>query len=299
LRGIAKALGRSVSSISDELKRNIVDGEYDAKKANHKAYVRRKESKYQGMKVVSDDALRKFLEEKLLDDQSPSAIAGRISTQESFGVSVSKDSIYRYIKSIHGRKIEVYRQKKKQRRRKRIVIHPTLLDRVFIDKRPIYINMRKRFGDMEVDFVVSGKGGSGILLVVVDRKSRLVFLRLLRIVKIEYVHDALLSIQKKYPTIKSITLDNDILFRKHKELKSLLGIPLYFCHPYHSWEKGTVENANKYIRRDIPKGRDLSNYTDEYIQSLEDKLNRRSMKCLNYKTPTEVLNEYLKQKNLL
>ena len=114
LRGIAKALGRSVSSISDELKRNIVDGEYDAKKANHKAYVRRKESKYQGMKVVSDDTLRKFVEEKLLDDQSPSAIAGRISSQESFDLSVSKDSIYRYIKSVHGRKIEVYRQKKKQ-----------------------------------------------------------------------------------------------------------------------------------------------------------------------------------------
>lgn len=299
LRGIARVLKRSVSSISDELKRNIVDGTYDAKKANHKAYVRRKESKYQGMKVVSDDALRKFVEEKLLDDQSPSAIAGRISKQESFDLSVSKDSIYRFIKSVHGRKIEVYRQKKKQRRRKRIVIHPTLLDRVFIDKRPIYINARKRFGDMEADFIVSGKGGSGILLVVVDRKSRIVFLVLLKVVTIENVHTALLAIQKKYPLMKSITLDNDILFRKHKELESLLGIPLYFCHPYHSWEKGTVENANKYIRRDIPKGRDLSKYTDEYIQSLENKLNRRSMKCLNYKTPTEVLTEYLKQKNLL
>jgi len=163
--------------------------------------------------------------------------------------------------------------------------------KAYTDERLRYTGTRKRFGDMEVDFVVSGKGGSGILLVVVDRKSRLVFLRLLRVVKIEYVHDALLSIQKKYPTIKSITLDNDILFRKHKELASLLGVPLYFCHPYHSWEKGTVENANKYIRRDIPKGRDLSKYSDEYIQSLEDKLNRRSMKCLNYKTPTEVLNE--------
>lgn len=274
----------------------MVDGSYDAKKADHKAYVRRKESKYQGMKVVSNDVLRTFVEEKLLDDQSPESIAGRILKQESFELSVSKDSIYRYIKSVYGRKIEVYRQKKKTRRRKRIVIHPSLQDRVFIDKRPLHINRRKRFGDMEADFIVSGKGGSGILLVVVDRKSRIVFLLLLRIVNIQNVHDALLVIQKKYTLMKSITLDNDILFRKHKELKSLLGIPMYFCHPYHSWEKGTVENVNKYIRRDIPKGRDLSKYSDEQIRLIEEKLNRRSMKCLNYQTPDEVLNKYLKQK---
>jgi transposase, IS30 family len=296
IRNIAKVLKRSVSSISDELKRNMVDGHYYAQKANHKAYVRRKESKYQGMKVVSNDILRRFVEEKLLDDQSPSAIAGRITTQESFRTSVSKDSIYRYIKSVYGRKIEVYRQGKKQYRRKRIVIHSTLEDRTFIDKRPSSINTRKRFGDMEADFIVSGKGGSGILLVVVDRKSRMAFLKLLRMVSIENVHLAFLQIQKIYPLMKSITLDNDILFKKHKELTVLLSIPLYFCRPYHSWEKGTVENTNKYIRRDIPKGKDLSKYSDEYIQSIEDKLNRRAMKCLNYKTPSEVLKEYLKQK---
>jgi transposase, IS30 family len=246
------------------------------------------------MKIVSNKEIQSFVDNKLYDDQSPEVIAGRINTQESFDISVSKDSIYRYINSIYGRKIEVYRQKKKQRRRKRIVIHPTLLDRVFIDKRPKYINDRIRFGDMEADFVVSGKGGSGILLVVVDRRSRMVFLVLIKVVNILNVHDALIGIQKRYPYMKSVTLDNDILFRKHKELSGLLNVPLYFCHPYHSWEKGTVENANKYIRRDIPKGKDLSKYSDEQIRSLEEKLNRRSMKCLNYKTPYEVLQEYVK-----
>jgi IS30 family transposase len=251
------------------------------------------------MKVLVDQRMHVFVDEKLLDDQSPSAIAGRIATQESFGSSVSKNSIYRYIKSVYGRKVEAYRVKKKQRRRKKVVIHPTLLDRVFIDKRPIFINIRKRFGDMEADFIVSGKGGSGVLLVVVDRKSRLVFLKLLRVVSIQNVHDALIAIHTKYPIMKSITLDNDILFQKHKELSLLLDVPLYFCHPYHSWEKGTVENTNKYIRRDIPKGRDLSKYTDEQIRLIEDKLNRRSMKCLNYKTPFEVFTDYLKRKNIL
>lgn len=251
------------------------------------------------MKIVLNKEIQSFVDNKLYDDQSPEVISGRINTQESFDISVSKDSIYRYINSVYGRKIEVYRQKKKQRRRKRIVIHPTLLDRVFIDKRPRYINERRRFGDMEADFVVSGKGGIGILLVVVDRKSRMVFLVLIKVVNILNVHDGLMGIQKRYPYMKSITLDNDILFRKHKELSNLLNVPLYFCHPYHSWEKGTVENVNKYIRRDIPKGKDFSKYSDEQIHSLEEKLNRRSMKCLNYKTPYEVLQEYLKQKNLL
>ncbi len=288
LRDIAKTLERSVSTISDELKRNSVDNQYTPKKASHKAYVRRKESKFQGMKIVENKKLQNFVDEKLFDDQSPSAIAGRIKNQESFNVSVSKDSIYRYIKSVHGRVIESYRLKRKQRWRKRIVIHPSLLDRVFIEKRPKIIGSRSRYGDMEADFIVSGKGGTGILLVVVDRKSRMVFLALLKIVSIKNVHHALIEIQRRYPHMKSMTLDNDILFRKHRELSSLLSIPLYFCHPYHSWEKGTVENTNKYIRRDIPKGKDLCKYTDEYIQGIEEKLNRRPMKCLNYRTPKEM-----------
>lgn len=280
---------RSVSTISDELRRNTVNGEYDPKKAHHKAYVRRKESKYQGMGIVENDEVRKFVDEKLLDDQSPSAIAGRHG-------DISKNSIYRYIKSVHGRQIEGYRLKKKQRRRRKRIIHPSLQDRTFIDKRPLYINTRRRFGDMEGDFVESGRGGTGKLLVVVDRKSRLVFLRLIKIVTIEAVHSAFLDIQRCYPEMKSVTLDNDILFRKHTELSHLLHIPLYFCHPYHSWEKGTVENVNKYIRRDIPKGSDLSRYTNEYIQSLEGKLNRRYMKCLDYKTPFEITEKHRKQK---
>lgn len=278
-----------MSCISNELKRNAVQGEYVPQKAHHKAYVRRKESKYQGMSIVTNKDTQEFIDTGLLNDQSPEALAGRLGT-------ISKDSIYRYIKSVYGRQVEAYRNKKKQRKRKKRVIHPSLQDRIFIDKRPLYINTRRRFGDMEGDFVESGRGGTGKLLVVVDRRSRMVFLKLIMKPNSVVIHDAFLEIQKKYPFMKSITLDNDILFKKHKELSSLLGIPLYFCHPYHSWEKGTVENVNKYIRRDIPKGSDLSKYTDEYIQSLEDKLNGRYMKCLGYKTPTEVFLLW-KQKN--
>jgi len=97
---------------------------------------------------------------------------------------------------------------------------------------------------------------------------------------------------KRYPEMKTFTTDNDILFKHHKELEKLLGIKIYFCHPYHSWEKGAVENVNKYIRKDIPKGSDLSRYSKEFIVSLEAKLNRRAMKCLDYATPQEMLEAF-------
>ncbi len=296
LRDIGRALNRSLSTISDELNRNKVHGRYDPEKAHHKSYVRRADSKYQGMHIVDNIETKKFVDTGLYDDISPEAIAGRLRLEKK-RVGISKNSIYRYIGSIYGRKIEAYRKKKRQRRRRRrIVIHPSLQDRVFIDKRPEYINTRQRIGDMEGDFVISGKGGRGVLLVLVDRKTRITFLELIVKVNIPAVHDACVRIQKRFSEMKSLTLDNDILFRRHKDLASLLRVKIYFCHPYHSWEKGTVENVNKYIRKDIPKRTDLSKLNTFFITSLEEKLNRRPMKCLGYRTPQEMIDESRRKK---
>ena len=167
-----------------------------------------------------------------------------------------------------------------------------LSDRKFIDERPSIIDLRKRIGDIEGDFIVSGKSGKGILLVVVDRKLRVSFLEQIYPVTIETVHTSFLAIKRRFPEMKTMTTDNDILFRHHQKLEKLLQIQIYFCHPYHSWEKGTVENTNKYIRKDIPKGSDLSCYSRSFIQSIEEKLNRRPMKCLKYFTPAEALARY-------
>ena len=87
--------------------------------------------------------------------------------------------------------------------------------------------------------------------------------------------------------MKSLTLDNDILFRMHKTLESLLGVPIYFCHPYHSWEKGSVENTNKYIRKYIPKGSNISKYPKDDITFIEKRCNGRFMEVLQFRTPTE------------
>lgn len=272
-------------------------GVYDALKAQQKSYVRRKYSKYQGKKIVQHSGLRTFIEKRLMDDQSPQAISGRLCRREKDLPSVSKESIYRYIRSPYGRNIEIHRQMKKPRRRGGRAKQKKLDGRVFIHERPQHINKRTRGGHAEADFIVSGKYGHGILLVVVDRKLRVSFLEQILLVSIQQVHKAFLRIMKRYPEMKSFTTDNDVLFQHHKELEKLLGIKIYFCHPYHSWEKGAVENVNKYIRKDIPKGSDLSRYSKKFIASLEEKLNRRAMKCLDYASPQEMLEAFRKRKS--
>lgn len=301
IRGIARQLGRGHSNIRDEIKRNSTNGKYDPIKADHKARVRRQEAKYQGMKIVVNTKLQEFVEAGLYDDLSPEAVAGRVSDREKHLPSISKDSIRRYIKSPYGRRVEYYRLKEKRKRkraRKRRKL-TKLNDRTFIDKRPEYINKRRRIGDAESDFLVSGRGSKGIILNVVDRKSRMTFLELIKEVSIENVHLAFQRIKLRFPELKTITTDNDVLLRKHKELGMLLGVKIFFCDPYSSWQKGTVENTNKYIRRDIPKGSNISRFSKKSIRLIEDKLNRRPLKCLGYKTPDEVLNEYRKLKKRL
>ena len=297
-KDIAKALNRSASTISDEIKRNSVRGKYDPKKADHKAYVRRHEAKYQGMKIAENRELQKYVDNHLYDDQSPEAIAGRITKHEKHLPKVSKNSIRRYIKSVPGRRVE-YHRIKQRRKRKRSRKRPKpaqLKDRVFIDKRPKYIQGRRLVGDAEAVFLLSGKTGTGIILSLVCRKIRVSFLEQILEVTIVNVHKAFQRIKKIFPELKSISTDNDLLLQKHRELEKELDVKIYFCHPYHSWEKGSIENTNKYVRKDIPKSSDISRYSKRFIQKLEDKLNRRYMKVLRYKTPQEMLNEHRKHK---
>ena len=289
-RDIAKALSRSVSTVSDEVNNNSVRGKYDPEKAQHKAYVRRHNASFRGKKIVANMDLRSFVEKHLLDGQSPEAISGRLKHREKKLPYASKDTIIRFLNSPYGKIIGLKLKKKK--RPKGGVKKKKLSDRTFIDKRPKIIEKRGRVGDAEGDFIVACKSGRGILLVVVCRKLRMTFLEIIHDVSVDEVHKAFLRIKKRFPELKSLTLDNDILFRMHKTLSKLLGMKIYFCHPYHSWEKGEVENTNKFIRKYIPKGSDLSRYASEEILEIEKRCNRRFMKCLNYATPEEKLNEH-------
>jgi transposase, IS30 family len=290
VRDIAQALHRGIGTISDEIHRNRVKGIYDPVKADHKAYVKRKYSKYQGMKVVQNRELWNYVEDKLKQDWSPEEIAGRIKHIDTHIPYASYQAMYTFVYSVYGRRLE--RCLRYKGRKKRGVPRQKvgqLENRIFIEKRPNIVAQRKRFGDWEGDFIVSGKSGTGVLLVLHERKARYTIIR-----KIMAKSPALVNwyLQEMFSVVvcfNSLTLDNDIVFRKHEELSLLLGKPVYFCHPYHSWEKGSVENTNKLIRQYIPKGSDISQYTDKEVQDIENKLNHRPRKCLDYHTPLEVM----------
>jgi len=283
-------MNRSISTLSEEISHNSVHGEYNPQKAHHKFVVRRKASSFRGKKIVSNQKLRHFVDSALSDGQSPESISGRLKYQEKSLPSVSRHTIERYRRSPYGKLIGI-KLKSKKRFRKREK-SKKLTERTFIGKRPKKANNRTRVGDVEADFIVSGKSGHGVLLVAVCRKLRVVFLELIHDVCVDEVHEAFVRIQEKFPEMKTLTLDNDILFQMHKALEKLLGIKLYFCHPYHSWEKGSVENANKIIRKFIPKGSNLSRYDHDYIRKIEEHLNGRFMKCLKYATPNEAIKKH-------
>lgn len=231
-----------------------------------------------------------------MDDQSPEHISKRIAKYHKDGPYVSGITIRIYIKSPYGRRIEAHRNKLNKQRAGKRKDKIRIKDKRMIDKRPHSINARKRVGDMEGDFIVSGKYGEGLLLIHTDRKLRYPLLEKIYPVSVRTLKNAVGRMKKRYPEMRTVTWDNDILLICHKELEKKFNIKIYFCHPYKFWEKGGVENRNKIIRKYIPKGSDISRYSRIYIKKLEEKLQRRIMKCLRYKTPAEALTLHRKRK---
>lgn len=296
---IARQLGRSKSSISDELNKRAVRGKYDPQKAQHKAYVKRKYSKRPGMKIAGDMLLRNFVEEKLEEDWSPEEISGNLKYEHPEITYASEKAIYRFARSPYGRNLECHlRNYKPNHKRKNSRKASGLLNRIFIDQRPPIIENRARFGDWEGDLIVSGKDGKGVLLVLHERKSRLPIIEKIMSRDTNTINRIIYQRTGIFVAFNSLTLDNDISFAKHEELSAMLGAPVYFCHPYHSWEKGGVENTNRLIRQYFPKGCDISKYSVEYVREVERKLQNRPRKCLKFKTPLQVLRENSQLKKL-
>jgi IS30 family transposase len=301
LRWISRTLDRSASSVSYEVKENSVKGKYTAKKAEHKANVKRGASKRDCLKVAMDVNLQKFVKQNIIDEQSPGGISGRLKYVEK-GISyASNKAIYKFVYSPHGRQIEKYLYsnavKKKPGKKRGTSIG--IDGRTFIDQRPKKIEKRVEFGHFEGDFIESGKDGAGSLLVLVERKTRYPFLMYLEDRSNANVNRLVEELLHGIP-VKSLTLDNDISFQKHEELSELINATIYFCHPQSPHEKGTVENRNKAIRRYIKKKSDLSRYTLQDFKKVERKLRTRFMECLNFYTPEEAFKkEILKTKKPL
>jgi len=173
LRTIAERLDRSVSTVSEELSRNKVKGEYDARKAQHKAYVRRWRAKQDCLKVVIDAPLKKYVEDRLRDEWSPELIAGRLKQQQKALPYASTKAIYKFVYSVHGRTLEplLYYNavhKKGGPKRKTSMWED---GRISIEQRPKNVLLRKEFGHFEGDFIESGKDGEGCILVLSERKT--------------------------------------------------------------------------------------------------------------------------------
>jgi IS30 family transposase len=288
LQFIADKLERSKSNIWYEVTTNSTNGIYDAKKAHHKAYVARKYSKIQNLKVACDIELREYVEIHIKDDQSPAAISGRIKNVETRLQKASTKAIYKFVYSEYGRQIQshLYQNAVKKKGGPKRGTSITIDGRISIEKRPKEVDLREEFGHYEADFIVSGKDGKGVLLVIVERKTRYPFLMYLE------KRDTMttnLAIEKLLHglDVKSLTIDNDISFQKHEALSELLDAIVYFCHSFASYEKGTIENRNKAVRRYVPKKSDLSNMPLSHFEMVQEKLRTRFMECLGFKTPKE------------
>ena len=219
-------------------------------------------------------------------------IAGYIHTHCKHLPRISARAIRKYLKSPYGRKIEVYRARLKKRYKHTKRQKPFMEGKRMITKRPKYINARKRIGDAEGDFIVSGKSGEGIIFNITDRKSRAVFFEKIHPVSIRTMENALFRITKRFPELKTLTLDNDILFIHYKRLEKKFNIKIFFCHKGSPWEKGSNENRNRLLRIFIPKGSDISKISRTTIKKLEQKIQRKIMKCLNYQSPKTVLEKH-------
>ncbi len=294
-REIGIALGRSHTSIIREIKENSTNGEYDPHKAHAKARLKRRMSKYQGMKIVDCTELGQYIKKSLQSGQTPEQIAGRLKEVDKHLPYVSRQGIYKWLYSAYGQAYCQYlpsKQYRKKRRRGKKTKRQMIPNRLSIHERPEVANERFEFGHFEADPVVSGKKyGSVSLNVIVERKSRFVKLRKLSNLKPATTNIALRKGLKTFNKISSLTLDNGIENKWHERLNLLI----FFCDAYASWQKGAVENVNLRIRRFIPKGANLADYSDKQIQKIEDWLNNTPRKCLNYKTPYEIMS----QENLL
>jgi transposase, IS30 family len=294
-RAIAHELGCSHTSIGRELKRNTTKKGYNARSAKMKARVRRKQSKYQGMRIQDRRELRTYIIDKLELHQTPEEISGRIKEIDIYLPYVSAKGIYKWLYSAWGQEycslLPKQRYRPKPRRGKKTK-REMIPNRVGIEKRPQKANSRKEYGHLETDTAVSGRktGSRAALTLLHDRKAR--FTRLRKIPNLKPATNAA-ALMKMGNTIKHLTIthDNGIENKHHEDVAKALCVQTFFCNPYSSWEKGSVENTIGRIRRFIPKGADLNDYSDEDIAAIEHWLNHTPRKCLGYKTPYEIMIE--------
>ena len=283
LEAIGSELHRAPSTISRELRRNAPKGDgYDHRAAQRQAAQRR----HAASTLPRIDAARwTTVEARLREDWSPEQIAG---TDE---VVISVERIYQHIAADRQRGGTLWQHLRRHKRRRRHRCGTPRERQRFggrrIHERPAIVERRDRVGDFEGDTIV-GKGPARIVTLV-DRKSGWVRLRKVPDGTATAVAEAVLSVLHPVRArVHTLTWDNGSEFAEHRLMDIGLEAQSYFAMPYSSWQRGCNENLNGLVRQYIPKGCDISLFSDAEIQQIEDKLNRRPRKRLGFRTPEQV-----------
>lgn len=301
IRDIAKKLNRSPSTISREINKNIPEEQrrYTPRLANERAETKRKS---RGRKErLKSNAVRGYVVSKLKLKWSPEQISGRIETD--LGKHISHEAIYQYVYRqihrdgygevktgkedlrIHLRRSRKRRQPKNSRKGQRI-FKP---NGVSIEEREEVVNTRQRYGDWEGDTVESCNHLPGVNTLL-ERKSGLYLVTKVKDKTSKSTREAVVKRMYNIPKhLKhTITLDNGPENRDWRPLQKSTKLKVYFANPYHSWERGSNENANGLLRQYFPKGTDFATISDIELSLVEYLINTRPRKRLGYKTPLEI-----------
>lgn len=297
---IAERLGRNRSSINREVKKWVVNPKdrYNAKLAQFCA-----EDDYKNKrnldKINSHPRLKEYVYARLKENDSPEQIAGRLRDlfPNDLIMSISHEAIYQHIYRKSQSKLGKYlisllpySHSKRRRNRKEAKNKNRIADIKRINLRPPEVELRIESGHWESDLVI-GREHKSSIATVVERKTRFLYIIPVKSKHTKVVTKAIAEAMKKLnPQLrKTMTHDNGTEMANHKWLTNKTGMDIYFANPYSSWERGTNENTNGLIRRFFPKGTDFSTVTKQQLMKVQNNLNNRPRKVLNYKTPNEMM----------
>jgi IS30 family transposase len=288
----ARALGVDKSTVSRELGRNTAEvglGVYLPDRAEN-LYRGRRKVCHPSVKM-DDPALRRRIILMIQKGWSPEIIAGRLR-KECGRTIICPETLYDFIYGSEiGKRDGLYeylpRGKRRRSKRKGRKSQKSRLEgRIFIEARSRGANERSEVGHWETDTMLC-KYRDGVN-VLAERKSRSVIITKLSGKDAPATTRAIMSRLGDLPC-KTITADNGSENSEHRKIAAALKASFFFCHPYHSWEKGTVENRNGVIRRYLPRSTDLSQWSQDELDEIAADINTTPMKCLGYQTPSEVL----------
>lgn len=290
---IAQRIGKDKSVISRELKRNsdLRNGEYRADLAHRKSEKR----KIEKVKRINFTAtIRAEVGIKLRQYYSPEQIVGE---SRLLGIKcVSVERIYQYVwdDKAKGGDLHQYLRNKGRKYRKRGSNKDKrgiLTDRQDIDLRPAIVDLRSRFGDLELDTIV-GKDHQGGLVSINDRMTGLIKISKITAKDALQVEGKIVeSLQEWKPLLHTLTSDNGKEFAHHKSISKALEVEFYFAKPHHPWERGSNENCNRLVRQFFPKGSDFTLVSDNDVKNVENIINNRPRKRHGFLSPIQVFNQ--------